>query len=1022
MASSSSLAPDWATAFLERLPETLAVYTRDGEILFVNAAGARTFQRDAASLIGQNLWEVAPEMVGTELERCFNAVASGGPPSTLETYYPPLDRWFENSISLVNGRVFVMTRDITQRKRVEAQHDQSRQQIAHAQRRLEAYAERQRVLAEASTEFATAQQQVDQIVQSAVRVVSRQLQGGCYIVTIDGDATSPLAFHDPDPEWTERFAAFLRDPPPDSPGLSTQVARSGVPVLVEHIDPRQLEGVNPPALREFLIGYRPRSLMVAPITGRGSDLKGAVGVLRRDAAPPFTASDLELLSELTQRIGLSIENARAYEQAQAERGRAESVLEITRRLERTTSAISRAVSIGELAKVAASGVHDAVRADAVSLYELEPDGDNLRLLHTGEPGSVLDKFPRLSLDRDAPLPECVRTQTAIIVRPEDFARRYPASVERLRAAGETRRLTMACLPLLVEKTAYGAMAVTFYRDRPVEEWERRFATLVADHCALALARARAFTELASSAAQLDESNRTLAAVIAATPVAVLLLDLDGTVQLWNDAATHIFGWTEAEVLGQVLPAIPADKQLEFQRNLERIAAGHHIKNLETTRVTKHRGTIDVALWAAPVLHDDRPVQCLWLMEDISERKLVEGEREAARAALEHTAAELSSAYARMKLAERRKDEFLAMLGHELRNPLAPIRTALQLMQLRQADGWERERNVIERQVQHLQVLVDDLLDVSRITRGKIELKLARVDLSTVLTRAIEMASPLLEQKSHHLALDLGDGTVWVNGDESRLSQVFSNLLTNAAKYTEPGGRIDVVLRTHDGHVTVSVRDNGIGLDPLLLPHIFDLFVQAPQNMARSLGGLGLGLTIVRSLVELHGGSLRVSSDGPGQGSAFSVTLPTAERQEAEGSVPPPRPAAPPSSAQRVLIVDDNKDAAELIAEALAAVGHDVRVEHDGPGALRAVGEFEPHVVLLDIGLPVMDGYEVAQRIRELPGLQVRLIALTGYGQPEDRERALRAGFDDHLVKPVELQRVFDALAAAPHPPPRPDLA
>jgi PAS domain S-box-containing protein len=365
------------------------------------------------------------------------------------------------------------------------------------------------------------------------------------------------------------------------------------------------------------------------------------------------------------------------------------------------------------------------------------------------------------------------------------------------------------------------------------------------------------------------------------------------------------------------------------------------------------------------------------------------------------------AYEKAYEADRRKDEFLAMLGHELRNPLAPIVTALELMRLRNGDVAIHERSVIERQVGHLSRLVDDLLDVSRITRGKIELKRSPVQLNEVIGKAIEIASPLLEQHSHDLTLDVPAAGLVVDGDPVRLAQVFANLLTNAAKYTQPGGRIALSARRDGDEIVVTVRDNGTGIEKDLLGRIFDLFTQGKRSLDRAQGGLGLGLTLVRSLVEMHGGKVRAASEGPGKGSEFTVVLPRREAEaivREEARAPAARPAPQRS---RVLVVDDNTDAADLLAEALRAEGHEVRVAANALEALSIAPGFAPRVALLDIGLPVMDGYELAHRLKSDPTLaHLQLVAISGYGQEADRRRSVEAGFKEHLVKPVELGEVL----------------
>jgi PAS domain S-box-containing protein len=375
-------------------------------------------------------------------------------------------------------------------------------------------------------------------------------------------------------------------------------------------------------------------------------------------------------------------------------------------------------------------------------------------------------------------------------------------------------------------------------------------------------------------------------------------------------------------------------------------------------------------------------------------------------------------YAELVEADRRKDEFLATLAHELRNPLAPIRNALEILAAPGRDGEAegRARRMIERQVQHLVRLVDDLLDVSRVMRGRIELQKQPLELATVVALALETAQPALQAMGHHLEVELPAEPLHLDADPVRLTQVIANLLTNAAKYTPRGGHVSLRAAGVDGQAVVTVRDDGIGIEPHLLERIFDLFVQGDTSVARSQGGLGIGLTLVRSLVEMHGGSVQAHSDGPGRGSEMVVRLPLAPRRTPERPasdvVSPPQPPR-----RRILVVDDNVDAAESLGMLLALGGHTVRVAHDGAAALRAAGDELPEVVLLDVGMPGMDGYEVARQLRRLPGGDgVLIAALTGWGQDEDRRRTAEAGFDVHLVKPVEpdaLRRLLEH-----HAPPR----
>ncbi|TZF89861.1 hybrid sensor histidine kinase/response regulator [Cognatilysobacter lacus] len=381
------------------------------------------------------------------------------------------------------------------------------------------------------------------------------------------------------------------------------------------------------------------------------------------------------------------------------------------------------------------------------------------------------------------------------------------------------------------------------------------------------------------------------------------------------------------------------------------------------------------------------------------------------------------ARARDALAEsaRRKDQFLAMLGHELRNPLAPVRNALHLLMSDQRmppDG-QQLCDMMKRQVDHMVRLVDDLIDISRISRGTIVLRRERVDLATVLRNAVDQSRPLVDAARHRLEVSLPAGPLIVEADPVRLAQVFVNLLNNAAKYAEPGGEIALsVMREHQA-ARIAVRDRGIGIEPEMLPHVFELFTQGRREAHRAHDGLGIGLTLVRNIVDMHGGQVEAHSDGRGEGSEFVVTLPLAIATSAHVAAPSVVAAASRRpSAARVLVVDDNVDAAESMGMVLDLLGLEHRVVYDGSSALDISEAFVPDVVLLDIGMPGMDGYEVARRLRRTAGgSEMRLIALTGWSQPQDRERTRAAGFDHHLSKPVDIGALQSLLDGAAHDAP-----
>ena len=369
----------------------------------------------------------------------------------------------------------------------------------------------------------------------------------------------------------------------------------------------------------------------------------------------------------------------------------------------------------------------------------------------------------------------------------------------------------------------------------------------------------------------------------------------------------------------------------------------------------------------------------------------------------------------LREADRRKSEFLATLAHELRNPLAPIRNGLELLRLA-ANKPETQANVramMERQVGHMVHLINDLLDIARVSSGKLVLKTEPVTLESVVAGAVETSLPLVEAAGHALSVRLPEAPVPLEVDRIRISQVLSNLLSNAAKYTPRGGRIDIEARVEDGQAVIAVSDTGIGIGAESLPAVFDMFTQVARSIDRSRGGLGIGLALVRHLMQLHGGSVTAASPGPGLGSSFTVRLPLGTAPApARDAAAAPAPAAPVRPL-RVLVADDNVDAAETLRALLELGGHEVRMAHDGLEAFEVAGGMQPELVFLDIGMPRMDGYQAARAIRGLPGLAaVPLVAVTGWGAQEDRRRSREAGFDEHLLKPAMPEQVAAILARA----------
>jgi signal transduction histidine kinase/CheY-like chemotaxis protein len=377
-------------------------------------------------------------------------------------------------------------------------------------------------------------------------------------------------------------------------------------------------------------------------------------------------------------------------------------------------------------------------------------------------------------------------------------------------------------------------------------------------------------------------------------------------------------------------------------------------------------------------------------------------------------AELRLTEDRLRDADRRKDEFLATLAHELRNPLAPIRTAVVILKSDHATDRERDaaRTIIDRQVTHMARLIDDLLDVSRITAGKLPMRKTHLGLSEVITQAVATVQPHLDKAKHRLTVSLPREAVTIDGDEARLSQVFANLLHNACKYTEPGGEITInAALPSDNEVQICVRDNGIGIPEEFVPRLFEKFSQVAPALERSQGGLGLGLSVVQGIVFSHNGRVEARSAGPGRGSEFIVYLPVVHAVETRKVASASGDTRDRRASRRVMVVDDNVDSAESMAMLLRVNGHQVEIAHDGEAALEIAGRFLPHAMLLDIGMPKLNGFEVCQRVRAFPwGSSVLLVAQTGWGQADDRARTLQAGFDAHLTKPIDPAAVQQMLA------------
>ena len=494
----------------------------------------------------------------------------------------------------------------------------------------------------------------------------------------------------------------------------------------------------------------------------------------------------------------------------------------------------------------------------------------------------------------------------------------------------------------------------------------------------------------------------LASIVESSDDAIVRKSLDGIIQSWNAGAERLFGYSAEEAIGRHISLVIPDERLSEEVTIvEALTDGRRVSHFETERVAKDGRRLLVSLTVSPVRNAaGEIIGASKIARDVTDRRRMEDD-------LRKMAVDLAAA-------DRQKDEFLATLAHELRNPLAPLRSSLEYLR-RTADMPASSRaplDTMDRQVTQLVRLVDDLLDLNRVLYNRLELRRSDVDLAAIIQQAIEISTPLIESAGHTLEVALPTSPIRLHADPIRLTQVFANLLNNSCKYTPAGGRISVAAEQAGGSAIVRVRDSGVGIPLDQQEAIFGMFTQLERSAEREREGLGIGLTLVRQLVDMHGGSVQVRSEGASRGSEFVVTLP-ALAAAAAPEVPADTPSPASARARRVLIVDDNRDAAESLAMLVEHGGHTAFLAYDGTGALAAAERERPDIVLLDIGLPQMNGHDVCREIRKASwGRTMRVIALTGWGQDDDRRKSREAGFDAHLVKPVDYDALLAQLAGA----------
>jgi signal transduction histidine kinase/CheY-like chemotaxis protein len=676
---------------------------------------------------------------------------------------------------------------------------------------------------------------------------------------------------------------------------------------------------------------------------------------------------------------------------------------------------------------------------AAGLYLVDATGANLELKGSvGYSDENVDRFRLIPLTASTPATDSIKNRLPVLLgSPEAIAARYPAFSNAYTAR---RAVAIACIPLEVQGRAIGSIGLGFAQPRTFDEKEQDALRALGQQCAGVFewadrleGRVPSSEQAPSPLERLHVFTRALAQAVTPTHVAEAVVDMgmaatsaqSGGLWLLSEDGSTV---TLERIVGPGGPRsenyvrVPLDTP-QPMAVLDAIREGRPVwlessrqieaRYPETFRRFSQGG--ECALACLPLFAQGRCIGGLAYHFEGSHR-FDEEERTFLHLISWHSAhaIERSRLYREAREADRQKDEFLAMLSHELRNPLTPIIAAVELMELRDNSAFAKERTIIARNARHIVRLVDDLLEVARLKRGKIVLRPELCELSTLITNAVETMNPLVEAHAQHLEVSDAAPGVVVKADPVRLTQAIVNLLANAVKYTRRGGEISVVALAEGSEAVVRVRDSGIGISPEMLPRVFDLFAQEKGALDRAQGGLGIGLTVVKTLVELHGGRVSAHSEGRTRGSEFVIRLPLASDDApavAASTTAPPR-RVPVEHRLRVLIVDDNSDAANLVGDALGVLGCLVRIAYDGASALVAAVEFEPELALVDIGLPILNGYEVAERLRRLDVPPRSIVAVSGYGQHADRLRSREAGFDDHIVKPVGLD-ILRKLVTAP---------
>jgi signal transduction histidine kinase/ActR/RegA family two-component response regulator len=767
----------------------------------------------------------------------------------------------------------------------------------------------------------------------------------------------------------------------------------------------------------------------------------------------FTPEERGYLIALAAQCSDALERTRRADADAAVRRLAERSSQRLERLQAFSGALAQALTPAQVIEAVVDIGMATTSAQSGALWLLSPDGTSIgRARVVGPDQSGPEDLGRIPLDSPTPGPllDALRGGVAVWIESRSqLEERYPGLMGDLPGAGGA---ALACLPLFAQGRPIGGLTYGFEGIHQFLADERAFLQVIAWYSAQALERARLYAAEKGDKERAEDNQRRSDFIADVGMLLASSLDYSNILSEVARAAVPRFAdWCVLELVDHRLggtPPVARHADLwkvplvqELRRRFRELRDfSHGITSVMRSGVSQRHAWVSPEIIQAHFGADRTLMELIGvigiastLVVPISARGQVLGVMLLNRVDSKQpyddqdlaTAEELgrriglavdnARLYQEARDRERLKDEFLAMLSHELRNPLGPIVLSLELMELEGGEHFAPERAMISRHVRHLVKIVDDLLDVARITRGKIELAKERCELASIIAGAVEMAGPLIEQRNHRLVMSSSGSGLEVIADPARLTHAVANLLTNAAKYTEPGGTITVNTTSDGNDAVVSVRDSGRGMAPDLIPRIFEPFVQGPSTLDRSQGGLGIGLTVVKNVVTLHGGTVSAHSAGAGHGSEFVIRVPRIQPTAAPATAASSGDGrCPAGDGCRVLAVDDNHDAAALIGRALEGLGCSVLVVHDGPSALASVAAFRPQLVLLDIGLPGMDGYAVARRLRESDlEPSPRIVAVTGYGQPSDRARSHEAGFDDHIVKPLTLETLNRVLGQCP---------